>query len=296
MLILQYIFKVTPMFEAIITPVQARNNPIPEIEIRFDIKNTEERNIFLLGYALDFNINGVTVGKVADYISHQIYAKGQTTFNQKFSIPHHIFAAIEGSRKSGDVQLYSNIKALYFDSEIDKPTQYQNLPRSSTLSTTQHKLSQKEWIKIISDLGYTKHKIFEIPYPDIPQLPEIKNIMQKLEEAQNLFYEGKNNEVVTTCRLLLEELQPIVSSNNSKNSKMKSEIANIVNTGCFADEDKGSKSEKIENIRRAVWMFHHIGPHYKYAVTRADAELALVLSMSLLRYYGVQLDEFSRTS
>lgn len=285
-----------PMFEAIITPVKARNNPIPEIEIRFDIKNTEEQNIFLLGYSLDFNINGVTIGKVSDYISHQIRAKGQTSFNQKFSIPPHVFAAVERSRKSGDVQIYSNIKALYFDSEIDKPAKYQNLPRSDQLSTTQHKLSQKEWIKIISDLGYTKYKIFEIPYPDIPQLPEIKNIMQKLEEAQNLLYEGRNNEVVTTCRLLLEELQPIVSSNNSKNSEMKSEIANIVNTGCFADEGKGSKSEKIENIRRAVWMFHHIGPHYKYAVTRADAELALVLSMSLLRYYGVQLDEFSHTS
>ena len=283
------------MFEAIIRPVQARNNPIPEIEISFDIKNTEERNILLLGYALDFNISGVTVGKVADYISYQISAKSQISFNQKFSIPPHIFAAVERSRKSGDVQLYSNIKALYFDSEIDKPTQYQNLPRSSTLSTTQHKLSQKEWIKIISDLGYTKHKIFEIPYPDIPQLPEIKNIMQKLEEAQNLFYEGRNNEVVTTCRLLLEELQPIVSSNNGKNYEMRSEIANIVNTGCFADEGQDPKSVKIENIRSAIWKFHHIGPHYKYAVTRADAELALVLCMSLLRYYGVQLDEFSRT-
>ena len=283
------------MFEAIITPVQARNNPIPEIEIRFDIKNTEERNIFLLGYSLDFNISGVTVGKVADYISYPIYAKSQITFNQIFSIPPHIFAAVEKSRKSGDVQLTSNIKALYLDTKINEPAKYQNPPLSYTLSTAHHKLSQKEWIQFISNLGYTKYKIFEIPYPDIPQLPEIKNIMQELEEAQSLFYEGRNNEVVSKCRLLLEELQPIVSSNNSKNSEMRSEIANIVNIGCFADEDKGSKSEKIENIRRAVWMFHHIGPHYKYTVTRADAELALVLCMSLLRYYGVQLDEFSRT-
>lgn len=291
---MQDIFKVMPMFEAIIRPVQARSNPIPEIEIKFDIKNTEERNILLLGYALDFNISGVTVGNVADYISYKIYAKNQITFNQKFSIPPHIFAAIEKARKSGDIHLSSNIKALYFDAEIDEPTKYQNTPLSYPLSTASHKLSQKEWIQFISDLGYTKHKIFEIPYPDIPQLPEIKNIMQELEEAQSLFYEGRNNEVVSRCRLLLEELQPIVSSKNDKIYEMRSEIANVVNAGCFADEGKDSKSDKIENIRKAVWKFHHIGPHYKYAVTRADAELALVLCMSLLRYYGVQLDKLTR--
>ena len=285
-----------PMFEATITPVQARNNSIPEIEIGFSIKNTGDREILLLGYALDFNTSGVTVGKVADYAQYQIYSKNQISFNQTFSISPHIFAAIEKARKSGDVYLSSNIKVLYLDTKINEPNKYQNNPRSYSLSTASHKLSQKEWIKIISDLGYTKHKIFEIPYPDIPQLPEIKNIMQKLEEAQNFFHEGKNNEVVTTCRLLLEELQPIVSSKNSKKYEMRSEIANIVNTGCFADEGKDSKSEKIENIRNAVWKFHHIGPHYKYAVTRADAELALVLCMSLLRYYGVQLDEITRTS
>ena len=284
------------MFEAIIRPVQARSNPIPEIEISFDIKNTEERDILLLGYALDFNISGVTVGNVTDYISYKIYSKNRISFNQKFSIPPHIFAAVERSRKSGDVHLSSTIKALYLDTEINEPTKYQNPPRSYPLSTASHKLSQKEWIQFVSDLGYTKHKIFEIPYPDIPQLPEIKNIMQELEEAQSLFYEGRNNEVVSRCRLLLEELQPIVSSKNGKNYEMRSEIANIVNTGCFADEGKESKSEKIEGIRQAVWNFHHIGPHYKYAVTRADAELALVLCMSLLRYYGVQLDEISRIS
>ena len=282
------------MFEAIIRPVTARSSPIPEIEISFGIKNTEERNIILIGYALDFNISGVTVGNVADYDSYQIYAKNRITFNQKFSIPPHIFAAVEGSRKSGDVHLSSNIKTLYFDTDIDETTKYQNPLRSYSLSTASHKLSQKEWIQFISDLGYTKHKIFEIPYPDIPQLPEIKNIMQELEEAQSLFYEGRNNEVVSRCRLLLEELQPIVSSKNGKNYEMRSEIANIVNTGCFADEGEASKSEKIEHIRQAVWKFHHIGPHYKYAVTRADAEIALVLCMSLLRYYGVQLDKLTR--
>lgn len=275
------------MFEATIKPVEARNSPIPEIEIGFSIKNTEDRHILLIGYALDFKINGVEVGNVADYVSYQLYPKNQIQFNQKFNVSPHAFAAIERARKSGDVQLSSNIKVLYHDTEIEQNPNYPN-PRSYRLSTASFKMSQKEWIQFISEMGYVKYKIFEIPYSDTPQLPEFENIMNSLEAAQILFYEGKNEEVVSKCRTMLEQFRVIL-----KDEEKKAKIDGKIDERGLGEQGRDSKSKRIHDIFTKVYNFHNVGPHYPYHVSREDAEMSLVMCMSLLRYYGVQLDKLT---
>jgi hypothetical protein len=70
-----------------------------------------------------------------------------------------------------------------------------------------------------------------------------------------------------------------------------------VDTIDIADYSKNpteKKSYKIEAIRASLWKYLHVGAHDGYNVTREDAEFALVLYMSVLRYYGVQMDKVTR--
>lgn len=272
------------MFEATIRPVQARSSTIPEIEITFDIKNTENKDIILIGYALDVSLGGVTIGNVSDYIAYNISARGRTRFNQTFAIPPYVFNAIEKSRRNGDLHLSANMKALYIDPDFPNPL-------ADQLSTASHKFSQSEWIKIISDLGYTKYKIFEIPYPDTPQLPEFEKIVKELEEAQTLFYEGKNDLVVSKCRIVLEQLRAIL-----RDKEKRAKIDAKIDEQCIGEEGRDPKSKRVNDIFTKAYNFHNVGPHYHYFVAREDAEMSLILCMTLLRYYGVQLDKVTRDS
>jgi hypothetical protein len=138
-------------------------------------------------------------------------------------------------------------------------------------------------------MGYTKHKIFEIPYPDTPQLPEFENIMKALEAAQGLLYEGKNEEVVSKCRTVLEQFRSIL-----RDEEKKAKIDAKIDERCLGEQGNDSKSKRIHSIFTKVYNFHNIGPHYPYHVSREDAEMSLVMCMSLLRYYGVQLDKLTR--
>ena len=63
---------------------------------------------------------------------------------------------------------------------------------------------------------------------------------------------------------------------------------------CLGEEGRDPKSKRIYSIFTKVYYFHNVGPHYPYHVSRTDAEMSLVMCMSLLRYYGVQLDKLTQ--
>ena len=280
------------MFEAKIIQVDAEKKAIPILTVQVRVKNGNNYPIQILGYKLDVRFAGIAVGNAFNYRSIQIVSGGDHYFNEEIQLTPYLFESIDRTRRSGDIYANGYINFLY----LNESDQSKHIPIAFNLHFDSHKISQMEWINLASKLGYTRYKLFEMLWPDIPQLPELNNIVQGLQDAQTLFYEGKNNEVVSKCRLILEELAPIVTSKipNSK-FEMNTDIAQIVDLGSFQN-DKEAKSVKIENLRQSIWNYHHIGPHYKYAVTREDAELSIMLCLSMVRYYSVQLNKLAESA
>ncbi|WP_340820259.1 hypothetical protein [Methanolobus sp. WCC4] len=282
------------MFEVKIQHIDAEKRAIPVLKIQLHLKNPELYPIELLGYKINLRFAGVVVGSTSSYSSIRIDNHGSHYFNEDIQITPYIFEIIDQSRKNGDVHISGSLNCLYLNLSIDKANQ---TPQVFDRQFDSYKLSQLDWINLATKMGYTRYKIFEMIWPDIPQLDELNNIIRGLDEAQTLFYEGKNNEVVSKCRLVLEELMPIVTGKNSSNKiEMKKEMADIVDYGSFHKDGESSKSEKIEDLRQKIWRYHHIGPHCGYPVTRADAELSIMLCLSMVRYYSVQINKLNEST
>lgn len=279
------------MFDVKITQIDAEKKAIPVFKIQLLIKNLESYSIQLLGYKINISFAGVNIGSTSSYSSIKINNHGHHYFEEEIQITPYLFETINKARRNGDVQINGSINYLYLNLAVDQQKQ---IPLTYRTYFNPYKLSQFDWTNLATKLGYTKYKIFEILWPDIPQLDELNNIMNGLQEAQTLFNEGKNNEVVSKCRLVLEELMPIVTGKYSGNKlEMKKDIAGIVDFGSFQKEGEEPKSEKIENLRQKIWRYHHIGPHYGYTVSREDAELSIMLCLSMVRYYSVQLNKLT---
>lgn len=286
------------MFRGKIRQINAYNRTIPCIEFGMNIENDEGYNIKILGYSMKLSFAGVPVGDISEFPDIDVPNRSYSLITQEISINPHVFEAIEKARKSGDVSVNSEIRILYRNTSVKESDSIVGY-----IPCDQYKLSQSDWIRLASDMGYTKYKIFEMLYPDIPQLPEFENGIRDLEEAQTLFFEGKNDLAVSKCRSVFEHLNERLAEfpTSPKKHKMDSKIAEVVDAGPHppakltsnnAIEDN-LKSQKIENIRFTLWRLLHIGPHCGYSVTREDAELVLMLCFSMVRYYSVQLNELA---
>ena len=279
------------MFEVKIIHVDAEKKAVPVIKIRSSLKNSELYMIDVLGYKIDITFSGVAIGNISNFTTIRLDSKGSNNFDEEIQITPYIFEAIDKTRNHGDISVSGYISCLYAK-VLDNRTN--PTPQVFKQHFDSYKLSQLDWINLASKLGYTKYKLFELEWPDIPQLDNLTNIIKGLEEAQSLFYEGKNNEVVSKCRLVLEELMPVVTGKYSNNKlEMKKEISSIIDIGSFQKEGEDPKSVKVENMRQNIWKYHHIGPHYGYTVTREDAELSILLCLAMVRYYSAHLNKLS---
>ncbi|MBN1133630.1 MAG: hypothetical protein JXA38_01625 [Methanosarcinaceae archaeon] len=269
------------MFEGKIIRIDASKDPIPKLKIETDISNHTGSLIIILGYSTKVFFADAQIANETTLKSSKIDDRGKDRLSNEILISPFIFGAIEKSRCNSDVQI-----RIVTDVEYIIPP-HDNIPKIERIIIDDN-LSQTQWIDFIANMGYNRYKIFEMPFPDMPQFPEFEDIMKTLESAQTLFYEGKNEEVVNKCRTVLERFRTILND-----EKMKTKIDNKIDERCIGEEGRDPKSKRIHEIFTKVYNFHNVGPHYPYFVAREDAELSLVMCMSLLRYYYVQLDKLT---
>ena len=148
---------------------------------------------------------------------------------------------------------------------------------------------------MVSDMGYANYKIFEISYNTLPDRSDFERILVRLEEAQTLFLEGKNKEVVTACRQAFEALRKLITISDNFGG-MKSDIANIIDKDSIEEEGEDPKSKKMLVSTSKIYNLLHTGPHDLYHVTREDAEHILIMSISTVRYYITQLNKVDSKS
>lgn len=277
----------------ILNTIKATGRTIPILSVQISIENDKEEYIKILGYSIKIYLSNLLIGDSFNFEKIFLSPKGTNNFNQEFSITPYLFNSIEKERNFGDITIDTRIKLLYV---IHLQSTNQPDPRTLDIehvNIPQTKLSQSEWAKIVSDMGYKNYQIFEIPYSKVPIISDFEKIMKRLNEAQEHFNQGRNEEVVTSCRKAFESLYPLVTIKNSK-FEMNPELSKKIDLVC-SENCQNKKSNLIEELRQKIWLILHMGPHEGYNVTREDAEFILTLSLSTIRYYALQLNKLSES-
>lgn len=275
---------------ATIQTITASGRTIPRLDLMLDIENDNQEQIEILGYSIKLFVCNLCIGDIFKFERTFLDQRGRFTIKENFNISPFIFNSIEKERNFGDVPIYTKGTCLIIG-RLDS-TQEFNVGNFNVeyINTSQFKLSQSDWAKIALDMGYTNYQIFEMPYPEVPSTSNFSKIMERLEEAQDHFNQGRNEEVVTSCRKAFESLQPLVTTKTK--TEMNLELARNIDMMCL-ESCHNMKSELIEEIRQRIWKVLHMGPHEGYNVTREDAEYILSLSFSTIRYFSKQLNKLS---
>jgi len=244
---------------ATIQTITASGRTIPRLELMLDIENDKQEKIRIIGYSIKLFVCNLCIGDISKFEETFLDQMGRFTIKVEFNISPFIFNSIEKERNFGDVPIYTNATCLIIGRH--ESTQEFNVGNFKVeyINSSQYKLSQSDWAKIVLDMGYTNYQIFEIPYPKVPDTSNFSKIMERLK--------------------------------NSK-TEMNSELARNIDMMCL-ESCHNRKSELIEEIRQRIWKVLHMGPHEGYNVTREDAEYILLLSFSTIRYFFKQLNKLS---
>lgn len=263
---------------------------IPTVSIEVEVTNDEQKSTNVLAYSIEVFLCNVPIGSIQKFRTTHFEPGRREKIKENFPIYPFIFQSIERERKYGDVPVDLRLVIL----QIVESGQINYGSFSAQGITIQpFKLSERDWIDITSILGYTNYALFEIHYPKQPSIQILDDAIKRLEEAQRLLNEGRNEEVVTKCRKAFEILNPLVTTQSSGGTAITPQLSTQIDLGCAGKQGEPPKSERIEHIRQKIWKLLHIGPHEGYSVTREDAEYVFWLCLATLRYYAVQFNKVS---
>ena len=279
----------------IIRELKATGAIIPKINIEVELTNDRDELIQILGYSMKLSVCNVPIGNISKFNTMYLDPRRSDKIREDFIVNPYIFKMIENQRNGEDVPVSIQIQGLSIDSNSNEAKSLTSSNFRDYYVNFDHsfKLSQRDWIAMVSDMGYANYKIFEITYNTLPDISDFERILGRLEEAQTLFHEGKNEEVVTACRQAFEALRKLITINN-KFEEMNPELANIIDKGSIEEDDL--KSKKIMESTGKILRLLHTGPHDSYCVTREEAEYLLLLSISTVRYYATQFNKFDSSS
>lgn len=278
----------------ILNTITGTGRTIPMLRVQVRIENNESDTIKILGYSLKIYLSNLLVGDVFNLEDIILSPKGENIFTEDFKITPYLFNSIEKERNFGDVVVDARARCLIIKRVRSAKELNAESLEINHVNIQQIKLSQSDWAKIVSDLGYKNYQIFEISYSKVPSISDFEKIMKRLDEAQDHFNQGRNEEVVTSCRKAFELLIPLVTTRNLNKFEMNSELSKKIDLGC-SDSSPNKKSNLIEELRQKIWPILHIGPHEGYNVTREDAEFIITLSLSTIRYYAMRLNKLSES-
>jgi len=138
------------------------------------------------------------------------------------------------------------------------------------------KLSQDEWLKLLSSLGYSEKWIIEL---DRPKLEGFHVILEHINKAEEALYNKSDPQNV------LRELREAKESFRSFFDEYKDKIFSKIDEGSFGEQGQKNKSDRVYEIYDKVSYFLNIGPHSnKYEVTYDDALLGYREFISILSY------------
>ena len=153
------------------------------------------------------------------------------------------------------------------------------------------KFSEREWLKLLSEMGYGEKMVIAI---DNPKLEGYHEVMELIEKANTgISHNGNPDDIIKNLRAAWKRMNVYLEKYNDE---LRTEI-----NGQSKTDDKDPKPEKIERLTKDtitlletlkslednIYNLTHIGAHPEtYTSNREDALLAFRLTVSLMSYYS----------
>lgn len=203
------------------------------------------------------------------------------------------------SLRSGDISFKFTISGYYRPQPLD--TKYSESVFTQDIFSISmiKKFSEREWLKLLSEMGYGEKMVIVI---DRPKLEGYHEVMEFINKANDGILNSSNpDEVIKHLRAAWKSMDPYLN-------KYREELKQLIN-GKSKSDIKDPKPEKIEKIKNDtiklldtlksleedIYNLTHIGAHPEtYTSNREDALLAFRLTVTLMSYYSGILNQINK--
>jgi hypothetical protein len=193
----------------------------------------------------------------------------EATWNVQF--PRWLAAAIESTR-SGDVVVDL---AVEFRFRTDEKPPFG--PYFSVYANCHDKVSERDWLNLLQQIGYRGGWVVEVPNPPIDGLERAVGF---LESAMRKVETRDPAGAVSDLRKAWDVADSILDARKNDRDQAIDGLSR-------GEPGRPSKSQRILEIRKGIDNLCQIGPHSDvYEVTAEDALLAYRLTVSMIAYLG----------
>jgi hypothetical protein len=174
------------------------------------------------------------------------------------------------SVRSGDVRVDLSVELRFLTSE-----QMPFGPYESVFTSCQDKVSERDWLGILDQLGYYGGWVVEVPRPTIEGM---EDVVKFLDSAWIKFQAHDPPGAVADLRKAWDRADPIIDAFAADRDRSIDGLSR-------GEANQPSKSLRIAGVRQTIDKFTQIGPHSDvYEVTSDDALLAYRLTASMIAY------------
>ena len=202
---------------------------------------------------------------------------------------------IEEHRTGGDVKLQFQSRVLILKMPKVNYSKFSEIEDIKTIGvpfeTTfvgedtdrfEYTIAQSEWIKMLRNLMWSELEILELPSSKLRSVQPLGRALKRFEDAQECYRRGDWEATMLNCRKVYEA---IVQDHTGTHDMSQAEQ---VYTSLIGE---GVKAERFSSMARSLGNFLHLGRHENLPdvlISRADSQLALLLTGALLKYLGEQ--------
>ena len=202
------------------------------------------------------------------------------------------------SIRQGDISFKFLISGCYGLDSPDPQNFPQGYPEQVFSTPLTQKFSEKEWLNLLSEMGYGEKMVIAI---DRPKLEGYHEVMEFIEKANDGILNNDNpDDIIKNLRAAWKSMNTYLEKYNKE---LQAEIKGQSKTD--VKDPKNEKIGKIKNdtitlletlksLENDVYNLTHIGAHPEtYTSNREDALLAFRLTVSLMSYYSAILNRIS---
>lgn len=283
--------------------VRAERFPNRSLEFKLRLRNHRDCPLALYRSMVRCRMAGRVVAR-GDYLSTPAALITPTTESDPetsatVSVPmrREALAYIEDRRTGGDLEFHLSIKA--YVASLPGEGDGSQWTRAQQIQITDHagnqfyegEIPQSRWIELLSNLRWKEVRLVEVPatvnthrYPDA---------LRRWQDARDHFAAGRWEETIQTCNLVTERLaaakRPLESGDLESHEVDASWLREFF--------PNGAKGETLNDLLKEFRGFLQFGRHEvrrrregetdRPRVSKADAELALMVTREWLRYLSV---------
>ena len=248
-------------FEIIYTYSGTDNQPVALSDFVINLRIKSENNIYLIG--------NILVGN--PYL--KLYPSNTSILETYLDLDFYRLSQIERLREGKDVQLQV-IGTFYVETG-------QTGNKQQNQFYFDLRIPKSDWVeKILSEVGFKNVSLLEIPKF---HSEEFKGVIKWVDSAWKLYMMGEYDKVLGDCRKALEGLSTLIKNKGFEKTVVeKEEKRNIPDWDKYLDnKDLG---DIIGSIYQKMIGFTVHGAHFGKGINREDADLALMITHSLINF------------